>query len=148
MTTTLSAITNASSSLCSESITVVPISLFILWIVLKNSEAAMGSSCAVGSSSIRSFGCMTITDARFTICFCPPESSSVFFRNHVWMSKKLAVSATLLLMVLLSRPRLSRPKASSCQTLSVTIWLSGSCLTNPISAAFFLSSVSEGFSPS
>ena len=42
-------------------------------------------------------------------------------------------------------PKLSRPKASSCQTLSVTIWLSGSCRTKPILAAWVrLSTCSRG----
>ena len=108
----------------------------------------MGSSWEVGSSSMRTLGCMTIMEARFRSCFCPPESSLTFFLNHVCISKKLAISATLLLMVLLSSPRLSRPKASSCHTLSVTIWLSGFCCTKPISAAFLLSSIAEISCPS
>ena len=48
------------------------------------------------------------------------------------MPKKLAISATLRRMVGVSHPRLSSPKASSCHTLSVTIWLSGDCCTKPI----------------
>ena len=37
-------------------------------------------------------------------------------------------------MVGVSYPRLSKPKASSCHTLSVTIWFSGLCCTKPILA--------------
>ena len=43
----------------------------------KNSLAAMGSSRAVGSSKISSLGRMTMTEARLSSCFCPPDSSAV-----------------------------------------------------------------------
>ena len=52
------------------------------------------------------------------------------------MPKKEAISATRRRMVGVSMPRLSRPKASSCQTLSVTIWFSGDCWTKPIFCAW------------
>ena len=44
------------------------------------------------------------------------------------MPKKLAISATRRRMVGVSSPRLSSPKASSCQTLSVTVCLSDGLL--------------------
>ena len=51
------------------------------------------------------------------------------------MPKNAAISATRRRMVGVSTPRLSSPKASSCQTLSVTIWFSGDCWTKPMRAA-------------
>ena len=75
----------------------------------------------VGSSRIRSFGFIAITDARFSICFCPPDSSLVFFRNHGSIPKNAAISATLLRMTFVGRARFSSPNASSCHTKSVTI---------------------------
>lgn len=55
------------------------------------------------------------------------------------MPKKHAISATLLRITGVGTPIFSRPKASSCQTLSVTIWFSGFCNTYPISQAASLS---------
>ena len=52
------------------------------------------------------------------------------------MPKKAAISATRRRMVGVSVPRLSSPKASSCHTLSVTIWFSGDCWTKPMRAAW------------
>ena len=83
--------------------------------------AASGSNMLVGSSRIRSFGFIAITDARFSICFCPPESSQVFFRNQLSMPKNAAISATLRRMTLVGSARFSSPNASSCHTKSVTI---------------------------
>ena len=40
----------------------------------KNSLAAIGSSWLVGSSKMRTDGCIAIIEARFKICFCPPET--------------------------------------------------------------------------
>lgn len=50
--------------------------------VLINSDAAIGSSWDVGSSNSSICGCMAITDARFSICFCPPESVFVSSLNQ------------------------------------------------------------------
>ena len=75
----------------------------------------------VGSSRISSFGFIAITDARFSICFCPPDNSLVFFRNHVSIPKNAAISATRLRITFVGRARFSSPNASSCHTKSVTI---------------------------
>ena len=75
MTATRDAKPNASSRRCSVRIIVVPSSRLILPRVAKKSDAAMGSSWLVGSSKISTFGCKTITEARFKSCFCPPDSS-------------------------------------------------------------------------
>ena len=75
ITATREARLNASSSRCSVRMTVVPNSRLSLLSVARKSEAAMGSSWLVGSSRIKTFGCRTITDARFKSCFCPPDSS-------------------------------------------------------------------------
>ena len=130
-----SAIGSASSSRCSERITVTPSSRLRRCTVWRNSAAAMGSSWPVGSSSTSTSGCIAITDARFSSCFCPPESVSTLRSNHVWMPKKLAISPTRSRMVCASVPRLSSPKASSCHTLSVTSWSSGCCSTKPMRCA-------------
>ena len=50
----------------------------------------------VGSSRIRSPGFMASVDARFRSCFCPPDSSLVFFRYQGAIPKNDAISATLL----------------------------------------------------
>ena len=50
---------------------VVPNSRLILPRVARKSDAAMGSSWLVGSSRISTFGCKTITEARFKSCFLP-----------------------------------------------------------------------------
>jgi serine protease Do len=42
---------------------------FVITSVDKNSEAAIGSSCEVGSSRINISGCIAIIDAKFRICF-------------------------------------------------------------------------------
>ena len=65
-----------SSRRCSVMSTVVPSSRLIFFTVFKKSEAAMGSSWLVGSSKIRTFGCMAMIDARFSSCFWPPDSSA------------------------------------------------------------------------
>ena len=132
---TRSASANASSKRCSTSKIVMPISRFKRASVFKNSVAAIGSSWAVGSSKSRIFGCITSTDARFKSCFCPPESVSVSCRNQPSIPSQLAVSATRRRITCVGSPKLSAPNASSCQTLSVTIWFSGFCMTKPISAA-------------
>ena len=75
MTATREANENASSKRCSVKRTVVPNSRLILPRVAKKSDAAIGSSWLVGSSKISTFGCKTITEARFKSCFCPPDSS-------------------------------------------------------------------------
>ena len=80
----------------------------------------MGSSWLVGSSRIKTLGCMTITEASVSSCFWPPESWSTDLWNQSCMPKKDAISATRRRMEGVSQPRLSSPKASSCQTLSVT----------------------------
>ncbi len=100
-----------------------------------NSDAAIGSRCDVGSSKISSLGCMTITDAKLSICFCPPDNSDVFLPYQLFIPKKFATSATLLLISAGFVPIFSRPKANSFFTLSVTICISGFCITNPISQA-------------
>ena len=75
----------------------------------------------VGSSRISSFGSITRAEARFMSCFCPPESSVVLLRNQGSIPKKEAISATRRRMTGTGRARFSSPKASSCQTKSVTI---------------------------
>ena len=76
MTATLPASGKASSSRCSVRRMVVPNSRLILPRTARKSDAAIGSSWLVGSSRISTFGCMTITAARFRSCFCPPESEA------------------------------------------------------------------------
>ena len=125
ITSTRSAYARTSSNRCSIKRIVVPNSALIFRRVARKSPAARGSSCDVGSSNTRRSGCIAITAARFRSCFCPPESSSTFFSNQVWIPKKLAISATRSRIVPVSYPRFSNPNASSCHTLSVTSWLSG-----------------------
>ena len=50
--------------------------------VCKKSAAAMGSSWLVGSSKISTLGCMTMTEARLSSCFWPPDSSSTDLWNQ------------------------------------------------------------------
>ena len=127
---------------------VTPKSLFNLNMFCKNLSLATGSSCDVGSSSISILGCITITDARFNICFWPPDNSSVFFSYQPLIPKYSDISAIRLYIVSLSNERLSSPKASSCQTLSVTICPSGLCPTYPINAALSRSSINSMSFPS
>ena len=54
----------------------VPSSRLILPSTARKSEAAMGSSWLVGSSRISTSGCMAMTEARFSSCFCPPDRSA------------------------------------------------------------------------
>ena len=54
----------------------------------------MGSSWLVGSSNISSRGCITITEASASSCFCPPDSSSTRRWNQSCMPKNDAISAT------------------------------------------------------
>ena len=147
ITVTLSATGSSSSKRCSAIMTVKDNSRFILQIVAINSEAAIGSSLLVGSSSIKIFGCITITEARFKSCFCPPDNSLVFLPNQPSIPKYEDISATLRRITSLSSPKLSSPNANSCHTLSVTIWLSGFCITKPISAAEARPSSSQSFLP-
>lgn len=135
------------SRLCSAIMTVIPNSRFNLKIISVKDDALNGSSCETGSSSKRSSGDIIITEARFSSCFCPPESLLVSSLNHLFMPNKLDISAVFLLITLLDSPKFSSPKASSCHTLSVTIWLSGFCITYPISAADCLGLSSDIFSP-
>ena len=67
---------SASSSRCSERMIVVPSSRLILPRVERKSVAAIGSSWLVGSLRSRTEGSSAMTDAKFTSCFCPPESSA------------------------------------------------------------------------
>ena len=120
-TATVSASGNTSSSRCSVRITVVPSSRWMRPTMARKSDAAMGSSWAVGSSRISTSGRRIITAARFSSCFCPPDREAVSRSYQVWMPKKDAISAVRRRMMALSMPRLSAPKASSCHTLSVTI---------------------------
>ena len=73
--TTLVDSASASSSRCSDRMIVVPSSRLIRPSVDKKSVAAMGSNWLVGSSSSSTDGSSAITEARFTSCFCPPDSS-------------------------------------------------------------------------
>ena len=134
-TTTRLARGKASSSRCSVRRTVVPSSRLTRPSTERNSEAAMGSSWLVGSSKIRTEGWSAITEARFSSCFCPPDSSAASRWNQDSIPKNDAISATVRRMVAVSYPRLSRPKASSCQTLSVTSWFSGFWRTKPMRCA-------------
>ncbi len=68
----------ASSSRCSVRMTVVPSSRLIRPRTARKSEAAMGSSWLVGSSRISTEGCMAMTEARLSNCFCPPDRSETF----------------------------------------------------------------------
>ena len=70
-----------------------------------------------------------------------------FFENHPEIPKNDAISDTLALISGVENPRLSRPNASSCHTLSVTIWLSHVCITKPIFDTRSLSFISESFLP-
>ena len=72
---TLSARGRTCSRRCSAMRIVTPRSLLMRVTTLRKSAAAIGSSCAVGSSRRRSFGFMAKTAARFKSCFWPPESS-------------------------------------------------------------------------
>ena len=110
----------ASSRRCSVSRTVTPSSRLSLARTPRKSEAAIGSSWLVGSSRMRSSGSRVITAARLRSCFCPPEREATSRWNQFWMPKKEAISATRRRIKGVSRPRDSRPKANSCQTLSVT----------------------------
>ena len=147
MTTALLHTGSTSSSLCSVMMMVVPSSLLILTRHAMNSFAAIGSSWLVGSSSISTSGDRAMTDARFTICFCPPDSSATRLWNIPDNPKNEHISATRRLIYPLSYPRLSNPNASSCHTLSVTSCASTSCCTNPICLADVRSSISSRLLP-
>jgi len=132
MTTDLLHTGSTSSRRCSVMMIVVPSSRFILTRLFIKSFAAMGSSWLVGSSNTNTFGDIAITEARFTSCFCPPDRSITFLWNISPSPKNEPISATRLLTYPLSYPRLSRPNASSCHTLSVTSCAFTSCHTKPI----------------
>ena len=65
----------------------------------------------------------------FRTCFWPPESSEVFASNQSPIPNTVATSATRRRMASGGMPTFSKPKASSRQTVSHTIWLSGSWKT-------------------
>ena len=50
--------------------------------IKKDSLPRVGPAYSSARREISSFGFIAITDARFSICFCPPDSSLVFFRNQ------------------------------------------------------------------
>ena len=78
MTATVDANGKASSNRCSVKITVIPSSRLIFPRSAKKSDAAMGSSCEVGSSRIKISGPIAKTEARLNSCFCPPDNSVTF----------------------------------------------------------------------
>ena len=135
MTATRSAACKTASSRCSVSKMATPSSRLMRSTIARRFCAANGSSMAVGSSRMRIFGFIASAEAILSSCFCPPDSSHVFCRNHGSMPKNAAISATLRRMTGTGSARFSSPNASSCQTKSVTIWLSGFCWIKPISAA-------------
>ena len=126
---------STSSGECVAKTTVMPSSRFTRPSRNKNCFTAFGSSCAVGSSSSSTRGRNASTLARFTICFWPPERSSVFLRTHGSIPKKCATSATRLRISFCGMPTFSSPNASSCHTVSHTICAAGSCITKPIDCA-------------
>ncbi|MNI65354.1 hypothetical protein D3C73_1208610 [compost metagenome] len=76
--------------------TVTDISSFSRCSVWRNSRAATGSSCEVGSSSSSSLGCSSRTEARFSSCFCPPDNSCTGLYSSGSSPNKPAISASLL----------------------------------------------------
>ena len=121
---------------CVDMITVTPRSRFTAGQQREElAPWAFGSSWAVGSSSRSSRGRSARAAARFTICFCPPDSVSHAACSHGSMPKKCAASATRRRIASCGVPRFSNPNASSCSTVSHTSCASGSCMTKPICAA-------------
>ena len=109
--------------------------------------SATGSNWAVGSSNNSKRGCIASTAASVTICFCPPERASVPRLIHGSIPKKCATSATRRRIASGGVPKFSKPNASSCHTVSHTIWFSGLCATYPTAAAEPLSRhISKGWS--
>ena len=95
-----------------------------------------GRAALVGSSKMSTSGCRVSTAARFKSCFCPPESDAVSPVEPALHAEKRPPSRRRGGGWWAYRTRgLSGPKASSCQTLSVTIWFSGLCCTKPMRSA-------------
>ena len=85
ISSTLSARSKSSSVRCSAISTVIPISRLSLYTVSIKLAAAMGSSCAVGSSNSSRRGPTAVTEANASSCFCPPERVSVLLSNQVFI---------------------------------------------------------------
>ena len=110
-------------------ITVLKNSLLIFLTLSRSLPAITGSSMEAGSSSKSTSLSQAITEARFKICFSPPESESVLLSNMWLREKNEAVSAILLLIKSSLSPFPDKFTASSPYTLSIIIWLSGFCIT-------------------
>ena len=98
---------------CSAIIIVVPKSLLILPIKWSKVSFAIGSSIAIGSSKIKTSGSATIVDARFKICFCPPDNSSTFLKYQSVIPKYSEISATRSFISSVGTPSFSKAKANS-----------------------------------
>ena len=92
ITAVWSAMGRASSSRCSVSRMVVPSSRLIRSRAFRKEEAALGSSWAVGSSNSSRLGCIIMTAARFSSCFCPPDRLAVSAWNQSAIPKKPHIS--------------------------------------------------------
>ena len=100
----------------------------------RNPARALGSSCAVGSSSTRYEGCMARAPARAIRCCCPPDNSVVTQSANDNMPTRSRAARTRLSTSASSRPKLRGPKATSSKTRDETIWSTGSWHTRPTKA--------------
>ena len=99
--------------------------------VRSTSARPMGSSMAVGSSSTMHRGCMAMTPAMATRCFCPPESRWGACSRYSYMPTAFRASSTRRRISSGGTPRFSGAKATSSSTTLATIWLSGFWNTMP-----------------
>ena len=112
-TKTLSAKSFTAPMSCSDIMIVVPKSLLILLSRCNSVSFAIGSSIEIGSSKIRTSGFATITEARFKICFCPPDNSPTLLKYQSVIPKYSAISVTLSLIISDGTPSFSSTKANS-----------------------------------
>ena len=103
----------------------------------------LGSSIAVGSSSMMHLGCMAITPAMETLCFCP--SDSLFGENlrYLYIPTAFRLSSTRAQISSVGIPIFSGPNPTSSSTTWPMIWLSGFWKTIPASCLMFHRSFSS-----
>ena len=90
-----------------------------------------GSRLARGSSKSRMSTSSTMTPARDTLCFCPPESAWGLFSIRESISTIFAISMTFFFISSCGTMSFSSAKAMSSPTLRPMNWPSESCNTVP-----------------
>ncbi len=122
---------STSSRRCSMIITAAPVRSCMRSISSMVALPAAGSKLANGSSKRSACTFSTITPARLTRCFCPPESSWGAYSRWWSISTSFATSFTVSFMSSCGTQSFSSAKAMSSPTVSPINCPSVSCRTVP-----------------